>query len=228
MNHFIDSDIVNYITRHTQAESQHLQELKEDTQKNAHGAQMLSDTSVTRLIQMLIRLMQASLVVDFGTYTGYSALAMAEAIHETGTVHTFDRPEQICLDFANKHFKSSPHAHKIHLHLNGLSPFLDTLNKPIDLAFIDADKKHTQTYFDLLFPHIKEGGIIIVDDCLWRGEILKSEGAVQPQIRSDPRADALHTFNQYIVNRTDLINLILPIRHGLNLIQKKYYINSQR
>lgn len=207
-NQFTDSKIWDYCLENTTDLSETLIELANKTCAEVHGSQMLSEKIVTKLLQMLVFTSQAKLCVDVGTYTGMSAIAMAEAAPNAKII-TIDRPNQAGNDLAN-HYTSK--YSNIEYVVEDAITALPKLADSIDIAFIDADKKQTQAYFDILLPKLSDKGVIIVDDILWRGEV------IDPQ---DKRAKALDDFNKNIKLRDDVECLVLPIRHGVNIIRKK-------
>jgi caffeoyl-CoA O-methyltransferase len=200
----------HYCMTHTQAESPCLQALREYTAAHCHSPHMLSDRLVGRCLQFYVRLLAATQVVDLGTYTGYSALSLAEALPPAGKVITCDKDPRV-LEIARSFFNQSPAGSKINLFEGEVSACLNNLTTPVDLMFIDADKMQTATYYEQALPHIRPGGMIIIDDVLWRGEVLNP---------IDKRAILLDQFNKSILKDTRVTNMLLPIRHGLNIIVK--------
>ncbi|AXA33487.1 O-methyltransferase [Francisella adeliensis] len=207
-NQFTDSKIWDYCLETTSDLSDTLLELANKTRDSVHGSQMLSEKIVTKLLQMLVFTNQAKLCVDVGTYTGMSAIAMAEA-SPSAKVITIDRPNQAGQELADFYISKYTNIESI---VEDAITALPKLPDNIDVAFIDADKKQTQSYFDILLPKLSNNGIIVVDDVLWRGEVVDSQ---------DKRAKALDDFNRNIKSRKDVESLVLPIRHGVNIIRKK-------
>ena len=206
-NQFTQDDIWQYCLDHTSDLSTDLRQLNFQTKEQVHGAQMLSEKIVTKLLQFFVFANKAKVCVDVGTFTGMSAIAMAE-ISADIDVYTIDRPNQSGEKVAKEFISKYPNIK--YLEGNAIDILLN-LPGNIDIAFIDADKKQTQSYFDILINKISANGIIIVDDILWRAEVL------DPQ---DKRAKALDEFNKYVNQRNDLETLVLPIRHGINIIRK--------
>ena len=211
-NEFTNPDIWQYCLSYTKPNSDLLQGLKQETCDQVYGSHMLSETIVTKLLQFFIKLQKPKCCVDLGTYTGLSAIAMAEASAQDTIIYTIDRPAQCGHELANKYIKQSPVGYKIKMIMQEALDAITQLPHKIDFIFIDADKRQTKAYFDLLLPKLSSNGLMIVDDVLWRGEVLKPE---------DNRAKALDEFNQYICSHPEVDNLILPIRHGLHLISRK-------
>ncbi|MED7819117.1 MULTISPECIES: O-methyltransferase [unclassified Francisella] len=206
-NQFTQDDIWQYCLDHTSELSTDLNQLSSQTKEQVHGAQMLSEKIVTKLLQFFVFASKAKICVDVGTFTGMSAIAMAE-ISADIDVYTIDRPNQSGEKVAKEFISKYPNIK--YLEGNAID-ILPNLPDNIDIVFIDADKKQTQSYFDTLISKISDNGIIIVDDILWRAEVL------DPQ---DKRAKALDEFNKYVNQRNDLETLVLPIRHGINIIRK--------
>ncbi|AEI36145.1 O-methyltransferase [Francisella salina] len=207
-NQFTEDSIWQYCIEHTSDLSTNLNRLNDVTKESIHGAQMLSEKMVTKLLQFFVFTTQARICVDVGTFTGMSAIAMAEVSVNT-KVYTIDRTNQSGEVVAKDFIAQYPN---IEYCQGNAIDILPTLPDQIDIAFIDADKRQTQQYFDILIDKLSNKGVIIVDDILWRGEV------INPQ---DKRAKALDSFNKYVSQRDDLETLVLPIRHGVNIIRKK-------
>lgn len=211
-NHFTQPQIWDYCLHLTSALSEDLDYIKQRTEREVHGAQMLSDRVVAKLLQMFVYVSQARLCVDIGTYTGFSALAMAEAIGDEGKIITIDRKNQAGHKVACEAFARAEHGYKISMIIDDALHAIDELPNGIDIAFIDADKKQTQQYVERILPKLSNNGMIIVDDVLWRGEVIAPK---------DERAQKLDIFNREMCQSEDIENVLLPIRHGLHLIRKK-------
>ncbi|AIT08566.1 methyltransferase [Candidatus Francisella endociliophora] len=206
-NQFTQDDIWQYCLDHTSNLSCNLNQLANNTKESVHGSQMLSEQIVTKLLQFFVFTTQAKICVDVGTFTGMSAIAMAEAAPDA-KIYTFDRPNQSGENLARQFIGKYPN---ITYCEGDAVDLLSSLPNNVDIAFIDADKKQTQNYFDILIEKLSDRGLIIVDDILWRGEV------INPQ---DKRAKALDDFNKYVNQRDDVETLVLPIRHGVNIIRK--------
>jgi predicted O-methyltransferase YrrM len=209
--HFtISPELITYAEQHSTSESTLIQQLVADTLQHKTGSHMLSGRTVGQLLKFFIQLGCMQTVLDIGTYTGYTALMMAEALPESGKVITIDSsPESFV--FAKRYFAQSSHQHKIIPHLGPALNFLPNLTDTFDLIYIDADKANTQHYYELCLTKLKTGGLIIVDDVLWYGEVLQPD---------NKRATAMQAFNAYVHQDPRVENVILPIRHGLNVIRK--------
>lgn len=212
------TDIKNwqYSLGYTTGLSGSLQQLEQETISSIHGSQMISGKIIAKLIQFFLQLKRPKLCIDIGTYSGFSALAMAESTPYESTIYTIDRKNQPSYQIAKK-YTDMYYPKKIKYYRNDAENIIPLLPNNIDFVFIDADKKKTRLYFDLLLPKLNQNALIIVDDVLWRGEVAISRV-------TDKRAKVMHEFNQYIFDHPLCDNLILPIRHGLNVI---YYRNFQ-
>lgn len=206
-NQFTQEAIWQYSLEHTSNLSEDLSNISMLTKDNVHGAQMLSEKIVTKLLQFLVFTTQAKLCVDVGTFTAMSAVSMAEVAPQA-KIYTIDRVNQAGENIAKKYLAKYDNIEYL---IGDAIDVLPALPDDIDIAFIDADKKQTQAYFDILVDKLSDHGVIVVDDILWRGEVLDPK---------DKRAKALDDFNKYVFQRNDLEALVLPIRHGVNLIRK--------
>lgn len=211
---FIDEKIEQYAFDHTSKESLLLQRLEEETYQKLEIPQMTTGRQEARLLKLLARLVGARCILEIGTFGGYSALSMAEALPEDGTLVTCEI-DPVAIAFAQKYFSESPHGKKI-TQMEG--PALKSIKKltgSFDMAFIDADKVNYLNYYEAIFPLMRVGGLIAVDNVLWSGRVL------------DPKDDtdkAIHQFNEQIIKDQRVESVLLTVRDGLSLIIK----NSSR
>ena len=207
---FIDEKIEEYAFDHTSYEGDLLKQLEEETYEKLDIPQMTTGRVEARLLKMLARLAGAKRILEIGTFAGYSALSMAEALPEEGELVTCEMdPEAIFV--AKKYFGLSPHGKKITL-MEG--PALDSLKKVsglFDMAFIDADKENYINYYDAIFPLIRPGGLMAIDNVLWSGRVL------DPKDNSDK---AIHELNEKVVRDNRVESVMLTVRDGLNCIIK--------
>ena len=207
---FIDEKIEEYAFDHTSYEGDLLKQLEEETYEKLDIPQMTTGRIEARLLKMLARLAGAKRILEIGTFAGYSALSMAEALPEEGELVTCEMdPEAIFV--AKKYFGLSPHGKKITL-MEG--PALDSLKKVsgfFDMAFIDADKENYSNYYDAIFPLIRPGGLMAIDNVLWSGRVL------DPKDNSDK---AIHELNEKVVRDKRVESVLLTVRDGLNCIIK--------
>ena len=207
---FIDEKIEEYAFDHTSYEGDLLKQLEEETYEKLDIPHMTTGRIEARLLKILARLAGAKRILEIGTFAGYSALSMAEALPEEGELVTCEiDPEAIFV--AKKYFGLSPHGKKITL-MEG--PALDSLKKIsglFDMAFIDADKENYSNYYDAIFPLIRPGGLMAIDNVLWSGRVL------------DPKDDsdkAIHQLNEKVVRDIRVESVLLTVRDGLNCIIK--------
>ncbi len=209
---FIDEKIEEYAYQHTSMEDDLLKRLEEETYEKLEIPHMTTGRVEAKFLKLLARLVGARRILEVGTFGGYSALSMAEALPEDGTLVTCD-VDPIAIAFAKRYFSQSPHGKKITL-LEG--PALDsikTLTGPFDMAFIDADKENYGNYYEAILPLIRPGGLIAVDNVLWSGRVL------------DPKDDsdkAIHEFNGRVVQDQRVESVLLTVRDGLNCIVKNH------
>lgn len=208
---FVNEDIERYCFDRTDKEPELLIQLQRITFENLEIPQMLTGRIEGRLLRMLALLVNAKRILEVGTFSGYSALSMAEALPEGGELFTCDEdPEAIAV--ARKFFNESPHGNKITL-LEGLAlESIAKLEGPFDLAFIDADKENYQNYYDAIFPMMRSGGLIVVDNVLWSGRVLNPE---------DPSDHAIANFNKKVAADDRVDHVMLTVRDGVYLLRKK-------
>jgi caffeoyl-CoA O-methyltransferase len=207
---FIDEKIEQYAFDHTSEEGELLRRLEKETYEKLEIPQMTTGRIEARLLKLLARLVGAQRILEIGTFAGYSALSMAEALPEDGTLVTCDE-DPVAIAFAKKYFSESRHGKKIK-QMEG--PALESIKKltgSFDMAFIDADKINYSNYYEAILPMIRPGGLIAVDNVLWSGRVL------DPQDESD---SAIHQFNERVVKDQRVESVLLTVRDGLNCIIK--------
>lgn len=210
MSYVIDEAIDHYVDQHTQASSDLLNEVATYTKSEVTHSNMISSHSSGRLLNILVRLSGAKNALEVGTYTGFSALSIAEALPEGGRLLTCDIDPHYA-KIAQSYFDKSPHGSKIKLALAPATETIAALDWQPDFAFIDADKTGYQTYYEQILSLMKPGGLIVFDNCLWSGEVLapKSDDAI-----------ALDQLNKFIAQDKRVTNVMITVRDGLNLVIK--------
>lgn len=208
---FIDKSIERYCTDHTGAASPLLAELAEETLSNTVTPRMLTGPTEGQFLKMLVQLSQAQRVLEIGTFTGYSALSMAEGLPDNGQLITCE-VDSLVEVIARRYFAKSPHGHKIDLRMGPALTTLSTLDEMFDLIFIDADKENYLNYYEAVVPKLRPGGLIVVDNTLWSGKVLN------PQDATDK---AIAHLNQRILHDARVENVLLTVRDGINLIRKR-------
>ena len=203
--------MLDYCQDHSQADSSLLMELINYTWENEDVPQMISGQLVGNFLKSLIKLLRAKRIVEVGTFTGYSALQMAEALPKDGEIHTCELMEKHAKT-AQSFFNRSDYGNKITIHQGPALNSLEQLQAgSFDMAFIDADKTNYLEYYQRCLALIKKGGVIILDNMLWGGDVLG------PQ---DDDAKALRKTGDFIQSDNRVFNTLLPIRDGLMLCIK--------
>ncbi|HKP97430.1 MAG TPA: class I SAM-dependent methyltransferase [Fibrobacteria bacterium] len=207
----IDKDIENYAFDHTAPEPDLLRRLSEETHAKMQMPQMLTGRLEGRMLKLLARISGARRVLEIGTFTGYSALSLAEGLPEDGKVVTLEiEPAHAAM--AKRYFDASPHGKKVEIRLGPALETLAGLPGPFDLAFIDADKENYPAYYERTVDLVRPGGLILVDNALWSGLVLK------PHDRESLAIDAV---NKRIARDGRVENVLLTVRDGLQLVRKK-------
>lgn len=203
-----------YILQHIDAEGDYLHALWRDTQLRLSYGQMASGHLQGRLLKMLIQMVKPRRVLELGTFSGYSALSMAEGLEEGAELHTFEIFDEN-EDFLRHWFEGSPYADRIHLHIGDALKLLPAMEGQWDFAFIDADKREYVAYYDMVLPLMRSGGYIVADNTLWYGRV--TEEARQ----SDAQTRGVQAFNDLVASDRRVEKVILPLRDGLTIIRKK-------
>ncbi|GAA0873197.1 O-methyltransferase [Gangjinia marincola] len=211
---FISQQLDEYVVQHSQPEPQLLQELSRETWLKVLQPRMLSGHYQGRLLSLLSKLIAPTTILEIGTYTGYSALCLAEGLSQNGTLHTIDINEELS-HIQEKYFEKSAFAENIIRHTGNALEIIPTLKTSFDLIFIDADKQNYSAYFDLIMDHIHPGSVIISDNVLWSGKVIKK---VQPD---DQDTQALIDYNKKINTDPRVETVLLPIRDGLTITRVK-------
>ena len=204
--------IIDYAERHTSDESPLLSELRQHCFKNYDDRSMLSGFVQGRVLSMFSHMIRPQIVLEIGTYLGYSALCFAEGLAEAGKINTLD-VQQYTNRLGLAFFQKRNYADRIEFHLGNAVDIIPTLPETFDLVFIDADKPNYPNYFDLVIDKVRPGGFIIADNVLWSGKVLDSE--------MDENTRALDEYNQKILADERVENVLLPIRDGLMVARKR-------
>ena len=208
----ITEEITKYAENATTGESEVLEELRRECEEHYEDKAMLSGFFQGRVLSMFSHMIMPKVVLEIGTYLGYSALCFAEGLAEGGKVITLDIQEdtnRVARSFVEK----STYAGKIEFHLGNAVDIIPTLPETFDLVFIDADKPNYSNYYNLVFNRVRPGGFIIADNVLWSGKVLHAE--------KDENTQALHEFNKMVAVDKRVANVLLPIRDGLMAVRKK-------
>ena len=212
--HFIPEDLDNYVVAHSEDEPELLQQLTRETYQKILQPRMLSGHYQGRVLSMISKLIYPKNILEIGTYTGYSALCLAEGMQLDGELHTIDINEEL-VDFQRKYFDSSEYGAKIFQHLGNALDIIPELDKTFDLVFIDADKENYANYFKIIIDKLNPGGIILSDNVLWSGKVLDSTFK-----KEDTSTPALIAYNKLLKEDKRIETVVLPIRDGLTISRK--------
>jgi len=205
--------VEDYVDAHTDNVSQLLEELLAETEKITGRSRWSVGKVEGKLLQMLIKISNARRVVEVGTFTGYSALAMAEALPQDGVLTTLESSREFA-DIAQRYFEKSPYGYKIQLKLGPALQSLQAIpDNREDFVFIDADKPSYGLYFDEAIRILRSGGIIFVDNVFWRHKIFKKK-------ITNENARAIAAFNEKVRRETRVEKVMLSVRDGVYLIRK--------
>ncbi|GAA4274253.1 O-methyltransferase [Aquimarina gracilis] len=208
--HFIPEELDDYVVNHTQKEPELLQKLTRETYQKILQPRMLSGPYQGRVLSMLSKLINPKNILEIGTYTGYSALCLAEGMQPDGELHTIDINEEL-ETFQRKYFDLSPYGNQIHQHIGDATEIIPTLNTKFDLVFIDADKPNYPKYFELIINKMNSSGVILSDNVLWSGKVIEQVAD------EDISTKALLAYNKLLVDNHRIETVLLPIRDGLTI-----------
>ncbi|HIX73511.1 MAG TPA: O-methyltransferase [Candidatus Parabacteroides intestinipullorum] len=206
--------IEEYILSHSDDEGELLAALNRDANVNLLRPRMLSGHLQGRILKMFCRMLAPKRVLEIGTYTAYATLCMAEGMAPDGRIHTIEINDEM-EDFINKYLDRSPHKEKITVHFGDALEVIPKLGGEFDLVFIDADKRLYSEYYDLVFPMVRPGGLILADNTLWDGHV------VEVPRSADKQTLGIMAFNDKIKRDDRVEKVILPLRDGLTMIWKK-------
>ncbi|WP_347172833.1 O-methyltransferase [Polaribacter uvawellassae] len=212
--HFLPEKIDDYVVEHSQKEPQILKELSKETWQKVLNPRMLSGAFQGRVLSMISKLVQPKSVLEIGTYTGYSALSIAEGLHPEGTIYTIDKNEELC-SLQEKYFEKSGFQNQIQQYVGNALEIIPTLNTTFDLVFIDADKSNYINYFHLIIDKMNAGGIILSDNVLWSGKVIEALD------EKDIDTKVLLAYNTLLNSDERLETVLLPIRDGLTISRVK-------
>ena len=212
MNEFINKDILNYVELNSQQEPTLLKELNKETNLKILNPRMLCSSYQGRVLSIISKIIKPKNVLEIGTYTGYSALCIAEGLEKNGIIHTIDINEEL-KEIQNKYFKKSGFRNQIQQHIGNAIEIIPKINECFDFVYLDADKENYNEYFDLIIDKIVSGGVLICDNVLWSGKVLNTN-------HKDLITEKLIEFNQLVKKDKRLDSIILPIRDGLSICRK--------
>jgi predicted O-methyltransferase YrrM len=206
-------ELQEYLDNHCEPEPQALQTINRETYLRVLKPHMLSGHYQGRVLSMLSKMMQPDRILEIGTFTGYATICLAEGLTANGLIHTIEVNREL-EETLNQHFSLTNVEKKIKLHFGAAEQIIGDLDeKSFDMVFIDADKKNNYRYFELIFDKVRSGGLIIIDNVLWKGKVYGAE--------KDADTEGIRKLNDQIAVDTRVEKLILPVRDGLLLIRKK-------
>ncbi|GAA4431081.1 O-methyltransferase [Ravibacter arvi] len=211
----IPTELENYAEAHTDPESDLLKQINRETYAQVLHPLMLSGHLQGRLLSLLSKLIRPRRILEIGTFTGYSAICLAEGLAEDGLLFTIEANEEMAPRI-NQYFSRTDKSSQLRPITGNAIQVIPTLRETWDLVFIDADKANYSTYFDLVVPAVRKGGLIIADNVLWKGKVVEQNDGKS----SNKNTDAILAFNEKVHRDERVSNLLLPVRDGLLIIQK--------
>ncbi len=203
--------IEDYAAAHTESAGPMFQALREETYAKMQAPQMQVGPVEGGFLRLLVRLSRARRVLEIGMFTGYSSLMMAEGLPDDGELITCDVDPK-AEEMAKRYFAQSPHGRKITVRMGPALETLKTVRGPLDLVFIDADKENYSNYYDAVLPLLRQGGLLVADNVLWSGRVLKPE---------QPSDQAIVAFNEKVTKDSRVEKVLLTVRDGMMLAYKK-------
>ena len=208
---FLDPAITAYVERHTSPESELLRTINRDTYAHVMAPRMLSGHLQGRVLAMISHMIRPLSILEIGTYTGYSAICLAEGLQPGGRLVTIDINEEL-EDRVRKNFHDAGLNDRIDYRIGDAVGILPTLAVKFDLVFIDADKENYSNYFELVIDKVNLNGFILADNALWSGKVLDEN--------PDKDTGAIHAFNQKVQDDPRVENVLLPVRDGIMLVRR--------
>ena len=211
---FLPETIETYAADHSQKEPELLEKLNKETWQKALAPRMISGHFQGRILSLISKLVAPGTILEIGTYTGYSALCLAEGLQKQGVLHTIDHNEEL-YSLQRKYFDQSPYKNQIVQHTGEALEVISGIKGPFDLVFIDADKANYANYFEAVIDKMNPGGVILSDNVLWSGKV-----TVKPD-PNDEDTKALIAFNKTMNQDPRIETVMLPIRDGLTISRVK-------
>lgn len=207
-----DQELNAYLEQTCDGESALLLRINRDTYIKETKAHMLSGHFQGRVLSMLSKMVAPKQILEIGTFTGYATLCLAEGLAKDGVIHTIDINEEL-QDRVQEYFDSSTYTHQITYHIGDALDIIPQIEGTFDVVFIDADKKRNQRYYDMVIDRVSSGGLILVDNVLWKGRLFDE--------KPDNQTRQILELNQNLAGDQRVEKLILPIRDGLFVLRKK-------
>ncbi len=211
---FLDENLDKYVCDHSSQESELLQELNRETYAKVLRPRMLSGHLQGRVLSMLSQMIRPKRILEIGTYTGYSAICLAEGLVENGRLHTIDINEEL-QSMIKSYLEKAKLTDQVELHIGIALEIIPTLEEDWDMVFIDADKENYSKYYELILPKLRSGAYIIADNVLWSGKVIEDYNGL------DEETKALVDYSNMVMNDDRVDNVLFPIRDGLMIARKK-------
>ena len=211
--HFISEELEDYCSQKTSKGSDLLQQIDRETNAKVLNPRMLSGHLQDRLLSMISKMIKPTRILEIGTYTGYSALCLAEGLAEGGKITTIEKNAEL-ESMIQKNLSQSEYSDKIELHIGNALNIIPELKEQYQLVFIDADKENYPLYFKMIWDKLSSGGFVLADNVLWSGKV------IEPTITGDIDTERIKMFNENVVNMPDVECVLLPVRDGLMLVRK--------
>lgn len=212
--HFIPEALDQYTVQHSEDEPELLQALTRETYQKVLQPRMLSGHYQGRVLSIISKLIRPKTILELGTFTGYSALCLAEGLQKDGELHTIDINDEL-VAFQRRYFNQSEYGAQIHQHLGPALEIIPKLNLTFDLVFMDADKPNYINYFHKIIDKLNPGGVILSDNVLWSGKV------IEPLDKNDISTKIVLDYNRLLKEDERLETVLLPIRDGLTVSIKK-------
>lgn len=210
--HFFPEALERYAEAHTTPEHNVLRQLNRETHARVLMPQMLSGHLQGQFIRMISKLLKPKVILEIGTFTGYSAICLSDGLQEDGRLITIDVNEEL-KDMSEQYFHQAGIHEKVDYRMGNAADIIPTLNETFDLVFIDADKSNYSRYYDLVIDKVRSGGVLLADNVLWSGKVLDE--------MMDQETQAIDAFNKKIQDDNRVENVLLTLRDGLMMIRKK-------
>jgi len=208
--HFLSAALEEYIADHSEEEPELLRELTRETHLKVLMPRMITGHYQGRVLSLISRIIRPRNILEIGTYTGYSALCLAEGLLPDGKLHTIDKNEEL-RELQRRYFDLSPYGDQIIQHTGLALETIPRMGETFDLVFIDADKQEYPDYFEIVLPKVRSGGLILLDNVLWSGKVL------EPIAPKDRTTQILVDFNKKLTKDPRVRTVLLPIRDGLTI-----------
>lgn len=209
----IDKALDQYAAKYTTPETPVLAALNRETNQKVMMPVMLSGHIQGALLQMISNMVKPNCVLEIGTYTGYSAICLAQGLADDGILHTIDINEEL-EEFVFRYLCDAGLQYKVKQHIGNAVTIIPTIDEQFDLVFIDADKQNYAVYYDLVFDKVPVGGYILADNVLYEGQV------TLPAEEQSKNAKAIHAFNEKIRQDNRVEHVLLPVRDGIMMIRK--------